>query len=129
VLDGFGSFNLSLNNVAGPVNAATDITFDITNVTGLWTSDSAVLTANASGFNAAVDVYPCGPIQLAPCSPTSANFDTTGFAANGTLAVPAPLIGHGFPILLAVGGVLFAAKLLERSKQRRTLGTAAPHAA
>jgi hypothetical protein len=129
MLDGFGSFNLSLNNVAGAANAATAITFDITNVTGLWTSDSAVLTANASGFNAAVDVYPCGPQQLAPCSPTSPNFDTTGFAANGPQAVPAPLIGRGVPILLAVVGVLFGAKLLERSKQRRSLGTAVPQAA
>jgi hypothetical protein len=34
-------------------------------------------------------------------------------------AVPAPLIGHGLPVLLAVGGVLFGAKLLERSKRHR----------
>jgi hypothetical protein len=28
--------------------------------------------------------------------------------------VPAPLIGHGLPVLLAVGGLLFSAKLLQR---------------
>jgi hypothetical protein len=39
---------------------------------------------------------------------------------NGTIdtprPVPAPLIGRGLPALLAVGGMLFGAKLLERSK-------------
>jgi hypothetical protein len=32
-------------------------------------------------------------------------------------AVPAPLIGHGLPVLLAVGGLLFGAKLLEGSER------------
>lgn len=34
-------------------------------------------------------------------------------------AVPAPLIGRGLPVLLAVGGLLFGAKLRERGKGRR----------
>jgi hypothetical protein len=34
-------------------------------------------------------------------------------------AVPAPVIGHGLPALLAIGGLLFGAKLLERGKSRR----------
>lgn len=34
-------------------------------------------------------------------------------------SVPAPLIGRGLPVLLAVGGMLFGAKLLERGKRRR----------
>jgi hypothetical protein len=37
----------------------------------------------------------------------------------GAAAVPAPLIGHGLPALLAVGGLLFGAKLLDRGKRRR----------
>jgi hypothetical protein len=45
------------------------------------------------------------------------------------LAVPAPAIGHGLPVVLAVGGVLFGAKLLERSRKRRLFGAAIPHAA
>jgi hypothetical protein len=32
-------------------------------------------------------------------------------------AVPAPLIGRGLPVLLAAGGILFGAKLLERGKR------------
>jgi hypothetical protein len=35
------------------------------------------------------------------------------------VVVPAPLIGHGLPVLLAVGGLLFGAKLLEHSKRQR----------
>jgi hypothetical protein len=46
----------------------------------------------------------------------------------GTVAVPAPIIGGGLPVLIAVVGALFGAKLSERSKKRRSLGTAiAPH--
>ena len=37
----------------------------------------------------------------------------------GVAAVPAPLIGRGLPSLLAAGGLLFGAKLLERSKRHR----------
>jgi hypothetical protein len=43
--------------------------------------------------------------------------------------VPAPLIGRGLPVLLAVGGILFGAKLCEGGKRRRSLRTAIPHAA
>jgi len=41
--------------------------------------------------------------------------------------VPAPLIGGGFPAFLAVSGLLLGAKLRERGKKRRSLGTT-PHA-
>jgi hypothetical protein len=43
-------------------------------------------------------------------------FDVT---VNGATPVPAPLIGHGLRVLLAVGGVLFGSKLWERSKRHR----------
>jgi len=42
--------------------------------------------------------------------------------------VPAPIIGGGLPILLAVGGLLFGAKLFEHSKKRRALQSAIPYA-
>ena len=35
----------------------------------------------------------------------------------GFVQIPAPLIGHGLFVLLAVGGVLFGSKLLELKKQ------------
>jgi hypothetical protein len=53
----------------------------------------------------------------------------TGFAPFPVQAVPAHAIGHGLPVVLAVGGVLFGAKLLERSRKRRLFGAAIPRAA
>lgn len=49
----------------------------------------------------------------------SATFDPENVIYNYTAAVPAPLIGRGLPVLLAVGGLLFGAKLLERGRRRR----------
>jgi hypothetical protein len=46
----------------------------------------------------------------------------TGPNQNFTLqvgAVPAPSIGQGLPVVLAIGGVLFGAKLLERNRKAR----------
>jgi len=40
-----------------------------------------------------------------------------------TASVPAPIIGHGLLVTLAIGGVLFGSKLLERSKKRSPLET------
>jgi hypothetical protein len=42
------------------------------------------------------------------------------------VVVPAPVIGHGLPVLLAVAGIFLGAKLSQRSKKRRSLGTAMP---
>ena len=39
------------------------------------------------------------------------------------IPVPAPSMGRGFPVVLAVGGILFGAKLLRHNKKRRLLGT------
>jgi hypothetical protein len=36
-------------------------------------------------------------------------------------AVPGPVIGSGLPGLLVAGGLLFGAKLLDRSKRRRII--------
>ena len=44
------------------------------------------------------------------------NFDLFGTPA----PAPAPLIGHDLPALLAVGGILFGAKLLERNTKGRS---------
>jgi hypothetical protein len=52
----------------------------------------------------------------------------SGFGS-GPQVVPAPLIGRGLPVVLAIGGVLLGAKLSQRSKKRRSLGRVIPHAA
>jgi hypothetical protein len=53
----------------------------------------------------------------------------SGLAPFPVQAVPAPIIGHGLPVVLAVGGLLFGAKLLQRTRKSRSIGTAMPHAA
>ena len=77
-VDGFGKFSLSLNSFDGYHDAANFVSFEITNTTGLWTSDAAVLTDNANGANAAVHAFAC----TAPCTVAEGPI-TTGFAANG----------------------------------------------
>jgi len=64
-------------------------------------------------------------------------YDLWYTAANGvpeiletmTTVVPAPPIGRGLPVILAVGGILFGAKLWERSKRRSPRETLVSHAA
>lgn len=46
-----------------------------------------------------------------------------------SVSVPAPPIGHGLLLFLAVGGLLFGGKLYERNTRQRSLGVAVPHAA
>jgi hypothetical protein len=84
-VDGFGTFNLSLNNFDGYGDSASTISFQITNTTGLWTSDAAVLTNNANGANAAIHAFAC----TAPCT-VGAGALATGFAANGGTSIPEP---------------------------------------
>ena len=83
-VDGFGNFNLSLNLFNGYTSAANSISFQITNATGLWTSDAAVVVNNAQNSNAAIHAFAC----TAPCT-AAAGALATGFAANGG-SIPAP---------------------------------------
>ena len=79
---GFGSFNLSLNDNHGYGGSGSSTKFQITNTTGVWTSDAAVLVNNADSFNAAITAFACN----APCTVASGNL-ATGFAAR---KVPEP---------------------------------------
>jgi hypothetical protein len=59
-------------------------------------------------------------------APSSVNLQNNGNARlAGFEPAPSPAIGHGLSVLLAVGGLLFGAKLFERSKRRHSLGIAA----
>lgn len=80
------------------------------------------------------------PGQAVDTIDTTSGAATVGSALTGTsgefvglapypVAVPAPLIGNGLPVGLAVGGVLFGARLLARGRKRRWFDTATPHAA
>jgi hypothetical protein len=62
------------------------------------------------------------------CDTTGDNVGATPFTNVGV--TPAPVIGHGLFVLLAVGGVLFGGKALERSKKKHLLlGADTPNAA
>jgi hypothetical protein len=51
-------------------------------------------------------------------------WDLTSGSLTEQVAAPAPLIGRGVPVFLAMVGVFFGVKLLERGQMRRPLGTA-----
>jgi hypothetical protein len=93
-VDGFGTFDLSLNFFDGYTNAANEIDIHLTNTTGLWTSDAAVLDA---GLNAAIHAFACS----APCTSGAGAF-VTGFAANGP--APPPPTNVPEPMTLALLG-------------------------
>jgi hypothetical protein len=78
----FGNFDLSLDNNHGFGGFGSSVRFQITNTTGLWTSDAAVLVNNADGFNAAIRGFAC----TAPCRVASGDL-ASGFAAR---RVPEP---------------------------------------
>ena len=55
--------------------------------------------------------------------------DSSSAAFEFTVAsVPAPPIGHGLPVLLAVGGMLFGGGLLQRGRKRSWLANVIPEA-
>jgi len=79
-----------------------DLHFTVTNATL-----AQLETKNAAGNIFVADIL-CGTSQTG----------CTGGLTGPVDAVPAPIIGHGLFVLLAVGGVLFGGKLLENLKKR-----------
>jgi hypothetical protein len=70
--------------------------------------------------------YNCTTSGSATCS---GNNEAEAVNTNQGLVAPAPPIGQGLPVVLAVGGLLLGFKLWERSQKHRSLGTVIPHAA
>ena len=100
--DGFGTF-LTFDLFNGFTNAATSISFKLTNASGTWTTAASVLTANALGFTAAAHIFACA----VTCT-VAEGAATTGFAANGGVAttpLPAalPLFTTGLGALGLLG--------------------------
>jgi len=98
--DGFGSFNLKFNTDTAHDYRLLTVTFELTNLSGTWADDKAVLIANSDGHRVAAHVFVYSTDPL--------NADATGFATDsgkeGGAEVPAPpsviLLGLG---VLGVG--------------------------
>lgn len=93
--DGFGMFNMTINDFDGYSHTADYIDFTLTNNSGTWASDADVLTANADGYSAAAHIF----VTTSPANAANGAL-TTGYAANGdTPVVPEPstmlLLGLG----------------------------------
>lgn len=96
-VDGFGTFDLSLNFFDGFAHTSTVISFTLTNTSGDWGSAYDVLTKNTSGFEAAGHVFACA----SPCTKTE-GATATGFAANVPEPAAAVLLGSS---LIAIGAI------------------------
>ena len=110
VVDGFGSFNQTLNSNDGFTHAATEVRFVLTNTGGTWLSSADVLAPNANGEPIAIHGFACAEPG---CSASGSAF-VTGFASVAPVAqVPLPA---SLPLALSGLGVL---GFLGRRRRRR----------
>jgi hypothetical protein len=94
-MDGFGSFNQIGTSFDGFTHSSTEIVLMLTDTSGTWASAANVLTANASGNEAATHTFVCAD----PCTQAE-GAAATGFASgSGGPSVPEPatlsLLGLG----------------------------------
>jgi hypothetical protein len=89
-VDGWGHFNLTLDNHDGYGDSATQIVINLTATGGnTWADAAHVLTNNANGANAAAHVFPCAEQAGGNCDASINTFaNQTGFASNGGTNVP-----------------------------------------
>jgi hypothetical protein len=94
--DGFGTFNLELDNTDGFGTAVTSVSFTLTNTGGTWADASHVLTGNDTGALAASHIFPSG-----------LNGTCTGFASNvaGSSAGSTPCTPVPEPATLSLLGI------------------------
>jgi hypothetical protein len=99
-VDGFGKFNLVIDDDDGYTHAVDTLAFTLTNTSGTWASDADVLALNAAGYDAAAHIFPAS-------NPASATNDVytsmTGFAAEVPIPAALPLFGTGLLGLLGLG--------------------------
>jgi VPDSG-CTERM motif len=77
-VDGFGTLNQTNNSFDGFTHTSNFISFSLTNTSGTWATDTAVLVANDHGAMAAAHIF----VTTSPANATNSAL-ATGFAANG----------------------------------------------
>jgi hypothetical protein len=109
-VDGFGTFNQTINAAGGFGSAVSSFSFTITEAgTTNWGSAAGVLFANSTGGDVAAHI-----------APTSLGGACTGFASNGTTTSTTPPSGcttsvpDGGETLMLLGGVLVGLETLRR---------------
>jgi hypothetical protein len=103
-------------------------TLEAFNSSGVLIATDTATTPPSEAGTLEVAVPDIASVQFSSDS-DGADFDNVSFDTPVAAAVPAPLIGHGLRVVLAVAGLLFGVKLWERSKSRRSFGAAVPRAA
>ena len=87
--DGFGSFNQTINSFDGFTHSSDTISFELTNLSGTWGADTAVLTGNSAGNLAAAHIF----VTTSPANASNGAIVTgfaTGDGGGGGNFVPEP---------------------------------------
>jgi len=120
--DGFGSFNFALDDGSGFSSPFSSLTFDFTTA-NLVTVGGLLTGTSGPGSTGATAAAHMALSSNTGCTGFVGNAGTQGMGTNDNPtdchAVPAPVIGHGVLVLLAIGGVLCAGKALESLKKHR----------
>jgi hypothetical protein len=97
----------------------TGIAYDGTN---FYISD--IFNNSVSEFNGVTGAFMQTITLGGPIPSGGRELEDLSFDYSQVIPVPTPLVGRGLSVLLAVGGILLGAKLLERSRKRRSSGIA-----
>jgi hypothetical protein len=94
--DGFGVYNLTIDNFDGNGAASANLSFVLTDNSGTWASASSVLTGNAGGWFVGAHIF---------VDTTSGGNPATGYAAGNT-GTPTPAVPDGGATAIMLGSVL-----------------------
>jgi len=104
-VDGFGSFNLTVDLFDGFTHTVDTATFTLTNTSGTWASAADVLTNNAKGFDAAAHVF----VTSSPANASNSAI-ITGFVGEG----PQGNVPDGGTTVMLLGAALGALGMARR---------------
>jgi hypothetical protein len=106
-VDGFGTFNQTINGFDGFTHSADTVLFSVTNTSGTWADASSVLVANSGGYDAAAHIF----VTSSPANRDNGAV-VTGYAAESAVtAVPEPAPSMLLAGSLAVMSLLIRKKL------------------